>query len=161
MCHRKINPKAQKYQPTLEMCDILHKMAHIMREDPKGRKYVLMIEHPERLKGDKIDIGMSMGIKQNHKMRLLGLISYVSPEGTPCDGASKHIRGAYTITQRGRDLLLGLPISPWQIHVRNKRIVKMLEDENTRGSISDVRNFSHDEWREKLETIDTFLKLPG
>jgi hypothetical protein len=142
------------------MVDILFEMARIVRDDPKGRKYVLMVEHPERLKGDRRLIGTALGIKQNHKMRQLGLISYVGVDGA-CDGASKRIQAAYCITQKGMDLLVGLPITPWQIHVKNKRIVNMQEDQNTTGSIRDVKAFSYEQWKEQALNAKLFLRLPG
>ena len=162
MCHHKINPKAQKYQPTLEMVDILLTMARIMRDDPKKRGYVLMVERPEKAslkKDEKWRIATNVGIKQNHKMRLLGLISYVGPDG-PCGGSSKRIQAAYTITQKGEWLLMGISVGPWQIHVKNKRIVKMAEDEQTKGNLQDIRDYSYDEYKEQMEDVRAYLKLP-
>jgi len=158
LCERKLHKNSQKYQPTREMVDIMFEMAKLMRNDPQQRNYVKMVERPEKLNVDERIIGTSTGIKQNHKMRLLGLISCVDTDGLPCERTTKHLLGTYTITERGWEFLKGVPISPWQIHVKGSKVVLLDEDKQTSGSIGDVHDFSYEEWKACLETIA--LKVP-
>lgn len=161
VCEHKFHSKAQKYQPTRQMIEIMFEMARIMNADPKQRKYVKMVERPELLSPDERLIGMTAGIKQNHKMRLMNLISYVDVTGGLCSRSSPHVRAAYTITPRGWQLLQGLPITPWQIHIQNSKAVLLDEDKGTVGSITDVRDFTYDEWVERGKAIGLPLKLPS
>ena len=160
-CNRKFNRKCQKYQPTAEMVEILFEMVRVTQSDPKGRKYVRMVETPSKLSPNERFIATSIGIKQNHKMRLLGLVDYVDKNGNPCPSTTPHMKGCYMITQKGWDLLKGLPITPWQIHVQNKRVIMMDEDKTTVGSIADVRDFSYDEWVERGKAVGLPLELPS
>jgi hypothetical protein len=161
LCERKVNTKAQKYQPTREMVDILFLMHRVMSEDPKQRGYVRMVERPERARDDERTICTANGIKQNHKMRMLDLISYVDVNHKPCLAGAKRILGGYTLTQRGKELLMGLPITPWQIHVKNKKAVLLDEDRQTSGSITDVKDLTYDEWVEMAKVAKVPLKIPS
>ena len=142
------------------MVEILFEMVRVMNSDPNNRKYVKMVENLKKLSDKERLIGTSIGIKQNHKMRLLGLISYVDKNGNQCPSTTPHVRAGYTITQRGWDLLKGLPISPFCVRVQNKKVVLTNEDKNTVGSISDVRDFSYDEWVERGRAVGLPLRLP-
>ena len=161
VCERKFHRNAQKYQPTRQMVEVMFEMARVMNNDPRQRKYVKMVERPELLPLDERIIGMTAGIKQNHKMRLMNLISFIDSKGNLCSRSTPHVLAAYTITQRGWDLLNGLPITPWQIHVQNSKVVLLDEDKGTVGSITDVRDFTYDEWIERGRAIGLPLKIPN
>ena len=146
VCGKKTSNRVCHYRPSWDMVTILFHILRITQKDPQSRGYVLMVEHPEHQDLDDRIISTDVGIKQNHKMRQLGLLRAVGHDGGALKPSSPRMRGAYMITRKGMMLLQGKTVSPWEVHIKNNRVIMMSLDEKTSGNIRDVKKMSYEDY---------------
>jgi hypothetical protein len=149
VCKQRTSFKTQPYYVTKHMVEILFRMRRLMIEDPQQHGYVMMREDERSIKDNERLYSMSRGGQQNHKMAWLGLITPLTHDLKPCNPdyhGSERMRSAYTVTQKGLDLLYGKTVSPFQIHRRRGKTIITDEDKKTAGTVLDAKEMTAEDY---------------